>query len=232
MLQTISSIGRPVARAAHCQWLSHRLGIPEHAVFEAMNNLLRGQRRQARYQRAATASATTADDAAAAFSSTPSPVEPALLSLLDLALHCGPIAHQLAENETLTPQHLGNSAVEKALLLVLQKTAEDDWLHAAAAIGADEELASTPAIAEVLHRSRYKNIDPDMEEKARQRAEAVLRKAMEDCLAVLEKFQIEHERHLLSDRLEKETDPAEARKILAQLHQLAQHKERLTRAGK
>jgi len=225
ILEMIAGISKPVVRATHCQWLSQRLGIPENAIFEAMNQLLRGRRRGSRTRREHDPEPPAAREVAL----TASPLEPALLNLLDLALHCGPIAHSLAENEALTPAHFGNSAPEQALMLVLQKTAEDDWCNAAAAVGARQDLVSVPAITRILHDSRYAAPHPDMEERERQRVEHMLRKAMHDCLATIARLQLERERHQLSRQLEEEADPENLRQIMARLQQLARQHQRLGR---
>ncbi|MDT8389497.1 MAG: DNA primase [Lentisphaeria bacterium] len=201
LLGVISQITQPVTQAGLCQWLAAKVGVPEAVVFASLDQLLKQQARSGRFSHRESGrhSETSrpgpppfhmgADGGAPETGtvSPPSAVRGAVENLLDLSLRYRAIAEQLVVNEHLTKEALGQTAVEKALLLVLQRTAEEKWDAVGRDIGADQALAADPVVGRLLHSSRYK--DPNDEahtENEKKRWEQRLNSAVEDCVRTIE----------------------------------------------
>ena len=201
ILGIVAQINQAVARAVHCQWLSAQLGLPEEAVYETLNGIVKRNQRGLRPRESSPAPAATAPSsnqppapAAQQIPQEDAKVVAAKAMLLDLAIHDGPIAHQLAENEHLDPEQLRQTPLDKALNLVLRKTIEDDWPRAGAALSGRTDLVGDPRVARVLADSQFGKHSPaEEDEKNNQRREKKHAQAMQDCLLVLEAAQIRGE---------------------------------------
>ena len=163
-----------------------------------------------------------------------SPVAVATENLLDLALHFHSVAQQLAVNEHLTVEGLGTGNIERALLLVLQRTVEDEWQNAGKAIGVDHDLSGDPGVVRFLHQSRFQDPDeedlPEAKKKARtHRIEC----AVHDCLATIEADHLRRQEDELKQAL-KASDPSETVTLMKGLIDIAKRKKNLhptNRAG-
>lgn len=201
VLEVVARLSQPVARAAQCQWLAQKLDLPEDAVYQTLNSLLKRNKRGKRpvanaalNQPLNQASAPPDSTSRSATGSSNSQAVAAKLMLLDLALHDGPVAHNLAENEHLDPDQLDDTPLDRALNLVLRKTIEDEWQTAGAALAARTDLISDFQVARVLADSQFESQpvnegDPDERHKREQKHQRI----MHDCLLVLEKARIRAE---------------------------------------
>lgn len=201
LLGIISQITQPVTQAGLCQWLAAKIGVPEAVVFASLDQLVKQQQRSGRFARRDRNSRSGAQVSTpppfqmdgdgpvseALTNTPPSQVSAALENLLDLSLRYQTIAEQLVANEHLTMETLGNTAVERALLLVLQKTAEEKWETVGREIGVDESLAADPIVGRLLHRSRYTNPNDEKHtDNEKKRWEERLNKAVENCVNTIE----------------------------------------------
>ncbi|MCF7848871.1 MAG: DNA primase [Kiritimatiellales bacterium] len=229
MLEVISTLPSPVVRASHCQWVSTQAGVPETAVFEAMNRVTRGRQRRARFRNNDNQPNARPDRLAQMTPATTSTdtTGPAVLALLDLALHHEQVARRLAENDTITADALGESPPAQALILVLRKTAETDFDNAAAAIGARQDLVGDPAVAEAMHRSRYPGPGKEASEYERERYEKLIAQATQDCIEKIEGVYLDRQRQKLEHQWQTEQDPDRARTIGKQLSELRRRQHRL-----
>lgn len=233
LLEIFAKIPQPVKRASLCQWLSQKTGVPETAVFDNLNSILRRQQKRNRggdksmFDRKPPQN-STAENAVFPRRNQQSLLENAKIHLLDLAVHHGPAAHKLAENELLTPSHLTNDPLDRALLLVLQKTTEDKWAQSGAALAGDESLMNDHRVARVLAESHYSHLTtvPDNENE-KWKKDKQLQKVLDNCLLTIEKHEIDREINSLSKQLEDASDAAESRQLMAQYQNLARRKNRL-----
>lgn len=233
LLEVIVQISKPVTRAALCQWLSHKTQVPESAVFDTCNTVIRRQQKQSHnlpFDSSGQALKNPQDDKSrsSAQHQQYSQVESAKIHLLDLALHHGPTAHKLAENEFLSPPYLTSDAIDKALALVLRKTTDDEWGKSGSAIAGKEELISDPRIARILAESHYSHLTAaDTDENDRGKKERQLQKVLDNCLLTIEKHEIEREIDNLSKNLGNASDNAENRRLLEQYQALVRRKNQL-----
>ena len=222
VLETVSMVSDPVARAARCQWLSRELSLPEEAVFESLRQRINRQRRVPRPAgpRSEPRPAPRAPPAETG------PIERAKLMLLDLALHHGFIAHQMAEHYL--PHDSDLSPASRALGLVLEAALHDQWHTAADAVAADEDLARDPQIARILVTPEFPPLAHDEADEAhRKKVEERLLKAMQDCLGQLEGDSLAREIAAVERALTTATDRDARRELLGGHQVLARRKARV-----
>jgi DNA primase len=179
VLPAIISLEDPVARAAYCAWLAGLLQVPEGAVSRAMETAQRqqaGERGAERGVRSAPpavggATPIRGGNALPLFAA-PTARKPALLTLLDLAVHFEAVAQELLEE--LPPELIPDSPVGKALNLVLAETAAGEWSQSANTLSGRQDLVVCPEIARILVESGHRGLDPERAE-AEQRGEALKR---------------------------------------------------------
>ena len=223
----LSSLSDPVSRATSCQWISRQLGLPEGAVFDELNRVLRAQRRRG------VGRGHDADRQAAEAPSAPvvmpSKVERAQLTLLDLASHHGFIAHELVHE--LSHDAVSDTVVGRALNLVVALTEQGEWSRAGRELAEDQALATDPSVARVLVESEFAGIDPGhAEDHKRRDQEELLQKGMRDCLRQLELAIIERRSERLLEALRTEGDPQKLEELQREIcdlvrrrHELAVH---------
>jgi DNA primase len=191
VLPAIISLDDPVARAAYCAWLAGALQVPENAVSRAMETALRqqaGERGAERGVRSATpaggaAAPTRGRDALPIFAA-PQAREPALITLLDLALHFEPVAQELLEE--LPTELIPDTPVGKALNLVLAETAAGEWSRSANVLSGRQDLVVCPEVARVLVESGHCGLDPErVPSGQRDAALRLLHQAAADCVGGL-----------------------------------------------
>ncbi|MFO7822015.1 MAG: DNA primase [Lentisphaeria bacterium] len=205
VLEVVAKLTQPVARAAHCQWLGQKMDLPEDAVYQTLNSILKRSKRGRRpasgrniendhRQNSTTTPAAGQRQPQKTATIPNAKTYAAKLMLLDLALHDGHIAHVLAEHEHLDPEELEDTPLDKALNLVLRKTVEDEWPKAGSALSGRTDLISDPKVAKVLADSQFASTDPANENPdQRKKREKKYQQIMEDCLLVLEKARIKVE---------------------------------------
>lgn len=192
VLPAILSLDDPVARAAYCAWLAGLLQVPESAVARAMETALRQQASEHGGERGSRPAAESAGgraaprrggDALPAFT-LPTATEPALITLLDLAVHFEAVAQELQDE--LPPELIPETPVGKALNLVLAETAAGEWSRAATVLSGRQDLIVCPEVARVLVESAHRGLDPERAPEG-QRAEASrrLHLAAADCVCGL-----------------------------------------------
>lgn len=234
LLEVISRLPHPVTRAGLCQWLAGKADIPEQAIFETLNQILRKRRRTDSFKTRGQQPGEPAPPPEPPPFADPrnlylnSKILGALENLFDLALRHETIAYQLVNNEHLTADCLGRSNVERALLLLLQKTAEDDWANAGKAIGADHILSSDPALMRLMNHSRHPVLDEDesTSEQLKRRHQERVAAAVTDCLHVIEKHHLEEQERQLKNALKK-SGPEDTVTLLTDLQKLMQRKQTL-----
>ncbi|OPZ25898.1 MAG: DNA primase [Lentisphaerae bacterium ADurb.BinA184] len=222
VLALVMRIPKPVVRSTYCQWLAHRLGLNEAAVFEALRSL---QRAEARRGGNAPDAAAAQPPVARTSPADTSAAENALRHLFDLALWFGPLAHQLAANENLTPERMGDSPVEKALLLVLARTVEDAWQGAGTQIAA-LDVGRDPVVAEILGRSEFPALPKDKESPQYTRALAKLTQAATDCLCTLERERRDRRLREIQTLLEAPTAPDDIATLMAEYQDLVRRNQK------
>ena len=142
----------------------------------------------------------------------------ALLDLLDLALHHESVAQELAANEHLTPDFLGESRVEKALLLVLEKTVEEEWDKAGFALSGEEDLVRDAVVGRLLQESRFSAPSTDKDSPGeRERKERQISRAVRECLHAIEVGRLEEQRSELMRNLQSGLSPEEVGGVLEEL---------------
>jgi DNA primase len=191
VLPAIISLDDPVARDAYCIWLAGLLQVPDGAVARAMEIAQRQQAGERGAERGARASQPAMGAAAPARAASALPAfavpvarKPALLTLLDLAVHFEAVAQELLDE--LPPELIPDTPVGKALNLVLAGTAAGEWSRSANALSGRQDLVVCPEVARVLVESGHRGLDPERA-SAEQRAEASkrLHQAAADCVDVL-----------------------------------------------
>lgn len=220
LLGVISKLPSSVVRATTCQWLSQKLELPESALFQTMNQIIGMERRRYRGQNSDDDALPENAPLTLAGASSASAVNRTLQALFDLALHHEPLAHRMAENESLAPSDLGASPLGQALVIVLRKTAEGEWSSATATISAQTELSSNPRIAEIMQQSRYPMLTDTMDARQAKRVSELLDRALTDCLAKMEERLLIEKRASLTQQWQNETDPDKAREFGHALAQL------------
>ncbi|NLF16557.1 MAG: DNA primase [Lentisphaerae bacterium] len=186
VLPAVLSIDDPVARAAYADWLASQLQVPPAAVVQAMQQLQREQSRlgQGAARAAAPVAAAPATRPALPAFEMPRAGDPALVALLDLAVHFECVAQELLEE--LPPELIPEVPVGQALNVVLAQTAAGEWSHAADALTGRQDLVVCPEVNRVVLDSAYKALDPEKVADA-QRDEAIqkLHQAASDCVVFL-----------------------------------------------
>ncbi|OGV73490.1 MAG: DNA primase [Lentisphaerae bacterium RIFOXYB12_FULL_65_16] len=226
ILKLVAVLPDPVVRATHCQWLSRELDVPEPALYETLNRLAQTRQRASRTPRGASLPATTA--AAPALGGSTTVEQRAELTLLDLALYHGFIAHALTTG--LPHDWVSDTTVGRALNLVVGLTEQSEWQTAARELAKDPELASDPRIGEVLAESKFKDIDPEHEdEHVREHNEKRLRRAANDCLRVLHFRGIEQRLKAVQAALQTTQDPEAIATLQTELYELAKQRDQLKR---
>jgi len=229
VLDLISTVPDPVQRAAHCQWLSTELRLPESALFDALNRALRGRRRRGGRREPGVAPPETPRAVQDRASTNSSLVERATLALLDLALHFGFIAHELIE--LLPPDELSETPASRALNLVMAHTEQGEWSLAARELAADQGLAGEPEIARLLVESDFAHLDPGrFPDQDRETLEIRLRQAMADCLEKFEQASIDERLPRLQRKWLAETDPECQRELGRAVSELAKRRDLLRRS--
>lgn len=198
VLPVIISQDDPVAQSAYCAWLASQLEVPESAVSRAMEGLLREQARGPRDSERGGRTggpllvppgARRSAGGLPAFE-LPATRDPALISLLDLAVHVEAIARELLDE--LPPDLVPDTPVGQALNLVLAATAAGEWSRAATVLTGRQDLVVCPEVNRVLLDSAYRGLHPDAAPAA-QRAELLqrLHQAATDCVVHLRISQVE-----------------------------------------
>lgn len=215
VLPAITSLEDPVARAAYCAWLAGLLQVPENAVARALETALRQQvsergteRGEPRPFPATAAAAPKRAGAVLPVFAVPQTRKPALLTLLDLAVHFEAVAQELLEE--LPAELILDTPVGKALNLVLAETAAGEWSRAANLLAGRQDLVVCPEVARVLVESGHCGLDPERAGAA-PRAEALrrLHQAAADCVDELRLDVIEARLKVVNAGL-KPADPAPA----------------------
>lgn len=231
ILDVVNLVPHPVAKAGLCQWLAGKLSVPEKSVFEALTQLNRRRKRTESFRRRVPiddqkrgSSGKQMTHPTQESSHPKTAVEVAVENLFDLAIHHETVARQLVTSEHLTPETLGSGTMERALMLILQKTVEDEWYKAAQAIGADYELSADSGVVRLMHGSTFPNPDeeelPESKRKQRKRAIEV---AVRNCLDRIERDHLEQHEQRLSEGLQK-SDPTETVRLMTDLVSLRQRK--------
>lgn len=146
------------------------------------------------------------------------------LTLLDLALHHGFLAHELVNR--LSPDVVSDTPIGRALNQVIACAAQGEWSGAADEIAGDQELAGNPHIARILVETNFSRFDPEhAEERKRLEMEQVLLRAMGDCLSQLERDRIEERTRAVQMALVNETDPEKVRELQAELMDLMRQRQ-------
>jgi hypothetical protein len=217
-----------VVRATHCQWLSRELDVPEPALYEILNRLTHARQRATRTPRGGPP--TPAPVAATLGGGGAAIEQQAELTLLDLALHHGFVAHALTVD--LPHDWVSDTPAGRALNLVVGLTSQGDWQIAARELAKDVELASDPRIGEILVESKFKDVVPEpIEDQLRERNEKRLRRAANDCLRVLHLRGIEHRLKAVQAMLNATQEPDAVAKLQGELFDLAKQRDRLRRGG-
>ncbi|MBT3376363.1 MAG: DNA primase [Lentisphaerae bacterium] len=148
------------------------------------------------------------------------------LTLLDLAIHHGFLAHELVDR--LPPESVSGTPIGKALNQVIACAAQGEWSEAADQLTGDLQLASNPHIARILVETNFGRFDPEhTEEKRRLEMESVLQKAMEDCLNQLSRDRLEQRTRTVQMALVSETDPEKVRQLQTEFMQLVREKQQM-----
>ncbi len=216
-----------ILRSAYCQWLSGKLQVPEEAVFEMLNRLMRRQAQSRRRDPDSEPSLPSFDGSSASSGAkTISQIDTAIIALLDLALYHGSIAHELVQR--LNREFLGRTPPAKALNLLLDETESKGHQEAGKALAASDDLISDPRVSRVLAASRFPELTLDKEDtNKRRQVEKKLQQAMEDCLSVIERNSLERVLQRLDREIEAENDPERQREKLLEYQKLVQKSRQL-----
>lgn len=236
VLPAIISLDDPVAQASYCNWLASQLQVPEGAVSRAMEGL---RRQTAGEGGGRVAGGNLLTPPGTSRASSPLPVfelptarDPALTSLLDLAVHVEAVAQELLEE--LPPELIPDLPVGQALNVVLAETAAGEWAHAAAALTGRQDLVVCPEVNRVLLDSAYRAMSPD-EAPAAQRPELLqrLHQAAADCIAHLRIGEVERQlKQTMQDLTAAEAAGQPVDELMQRLKALTAEKRRLrTRRG-
>ncbi len=217
VLAVLTSLPDAVARAAHCQWLSRQLGLPEAAVMDAMNMKLKAQRNRSMYRR------ETQAQRMAPLANTglvvSSPREGALAMLLDLALNSESAARRILLN--LPAEKIPSDPVGRALNLVLAYTQQDEWALAGEEVVGNSEWVAHPDVGRALN-------DPEFGDRARDEAapEAEKRRllAVDDCVRQLLLAELEERIQTNQQAQSMERDAGKARELMEEFVTLQQRK--------
>jgi DNA primase len=229
VLEVIGEMPNPIGRAAAVQWLAGETALPEDALFAVLARHKPAAAR--RPAPPAVATGTGSGEAVAGVAGASPPVTPgvrdggALAStimggppmasltgtdpvvavermLLDLALHHEILAVEMAA--ALPPERVGDTAMGRALNLVLAHAGQGEWSQAAHDLSADQELAAHPEVARVLVDGDFAPSGAEGAESVRALARA--RRAMDDCLRRLDLLVVERELAAKNRELAGETD--------------------------
>jgi hypothetical protein len=227
----VVSLQNPVARSAYCNWLAERLQVPPSAVSRALESQLQDDMRGRGGERRAHGPAGPlpgdrgrARAAALPTFETAEARDPALGSLLDLAVHFEAVAHELLDE--LPAELIPDTPLGRALNLVLATTAAGEWNRAAAALAARQDLVGCPEVARALLECAYARLDPDGA-PAEQRAdlEQRLHRAAADCVARRRLDDLDSRLQQTAQQLAAETDQARQAELLQQ-HRALQERRR------
>lgn len=240
LIRLVAHHKSPVTRSGYAQWIASSLNVPEHAVFDLLNQELNSQRRQ---QRQTVAREQRREhhhqhqqQPEFADSANPPPPRPKKqkhrfgkrlrspeLTLLDLAFHNGFIAHQLTEN--LDPDALPDTPATEALHIVMNCAAEGHHAEAGKKISAQQNLVANPEIARILMDSEFPTLPPEADgHHDRDRVEKTLQRAVDDCRAKLDKSHHERCMKELKEHMNSETDPERLRKLMLEYQTLARQR--------
>lgn len=221
VLPAIVSLPNPVARSAYCTWLADRLQVPASAVSRALENHLQEESRGRGAERRR--SATGAVPAALPVFEAPGARDPALESLLNLAVHFEAVAHELLEE--LPAELIPDTPVGKALNVVLAATASGEWERAAIALTARQDLVVCPEVARALVESPYSGLDPEAApEHRRAELRQRLHQAAADCVARRRRDTLEARLRQTAEQLAAETDENRQAELLRQHRELQTQK--------
>ncbi len=236
IIEFINKLPQPVTRASLCQWLAGRLNLPEQSIFDALNRLRRQQRRTEAFRQHGRESQPGPPPATpVAFeiesSGHSAAVHAALLNLFDLAVHHQEIAQQLAQNEFLTPAQLGNGKLEQALLMVLQKTVDDEWDTAGRTVAATPHLATDPQVMQILNETHFPappavGDQPPSGEQLR-KWQLRLQTAMLDCLRAIDRHRLQQRQIELRAAIQNNDDPTRTATFMTDFQQLVRQKKHL-----
>ncbi len=228
VLPVILSLKSPVAQSAYGTWLAEQLKVEPGSVLRTLED----RRREEKGSRSAgarpPAAAHTRNRSAPAPLAVPLQRDPALTSLLDLALHFEPVARQLVDE--LPPDLVPDTPLGRALNRVLAATAAGEWSGAADAVAADQDLVVCPEVGRVLVQSEYADLaDPDAAPASRpeERLERLYRAAAE-CIARRELDVIEAELRRLREMLAAETDKSRQEELLRRNCELQNRRREIT----
>jgi len=225
VLDIVATLTNPVNRSARCQWLSREMDLPESAVFSVMNEMMRDRRRNAR--RGSFREDPGGAGAPPAPAGILSMAEKAKLTLLDLALHHGFIAHH-ERIQSLSQEDLGETPAGQALNHVIALTAQGEWSLAGRELAKHHALAADAEIGRVLGDPSFKHLDPEhAADHEREDMEERLLKAMDDCLRQLQLVDLERLIRENQRALAEEEDPAKARELLRESQELVKHRHQL-----
>ncbi len=226
LLPVIAEFAGPTAavtRAGYCQWLATELRLPAEAVQEALRQHFAAKQRGLRKHGTGQPPETPAAP----------PPKPALLTsvqraeamLFDLALRNEPAAQELAGR--LDHDRVSDTPVGRALNHVIGMAAQGEWGQAAQDLLKDPELSRDADIARILFSGEFQPPEAGADAAAQDRYAKRLRKAMDDCLAHIERDAVSRELETLQRALAAETDPARAEEITRRIQKLARQRSEL-----
>lgn len=201
VLPIVARFPSPITRASYCHWLAQRLGLPQTAVFDSLNQFMRQDRRTGQG-----AQAEAGTPAAPVIVRLPqSSTATAERMLLDLAIHDADTARHIAGR--LAPDSVSDTPVGHALNRVLGLAIEDEWGQASAEIMKDEVLGKCGDVVSVLMSTDFAAPEAEEEDAVIERMQR-LAKATDDCLAKLEKERLDAELKAVQEAMRAERDPA------------------------
>ncbi|MEA2013538.1 MAG: DNA primase [Verrucomicrobiota bacterium] len=189
ILQKTALIKSPVLRALQIQKISENLNIPEETLFAQLKNFIsQSSRRQrhpvapGRHQREIL-----------------SPIQQAELTLIDLCIKHGSIAHKL--EKTLPPEYIGNEIYGTLLNEILALTAQGEWEHAANNLINHHPQELPQKVYQILMNSEYEELAAETHEHQER-----LKKAQDDCIKLLKKTYLESQLNEINHKISKEQD--------------------------
>jgi DNA primase len=231
-LPVIAKFASPVTRAGYCQWLASELRLPSESVLEALRQHLAAQQRGLRNAAARPGQPPIAQAAPIPMPAKPAeltPVQRAEAMLLDLALRDEPSARTLAAR--LSHDRVSDTPVGQALNHVIGMASQGDWEQAVHELLKDSVLGQDAEIARILFSGEFQPPEAGADDALRERYVRRVRKAMEDCLALIGLDTVRREHEQLQRALATEADPARIEEITLRIQELArQRKEIQTRA--
>jgi len=232
-MPVVISLQNPVARSAYCTWMAERLGVPPTAVARTMEARLQEETRPRAGDRSgrgvSPAGAGSGPTAALPAFEAPVARDPAVSSLLDLAVHFDSVAQELLEE--LPAELVPATPVGEALNLVLAATSAGEWSRAGVALTARQDLVGCPEVARVLAESAYAKLDPEsVPEPRRSELRLRLHRAAADCVARRRLDDLKAQARQKAQQLAAEPDQDRQTELLQQ-HRALQARKREIRAG-